>query len=444
MRRKATLSLLLLALPLAAAEEQKAPAVISPAQEYVLAQQKRQEFLEQTPLVQDPVLVGRVRRIGARLAAVSDRPQLPWAFYVAESGQRPQDYQAFALLGGTVVVTRALVELYADDDSLAFALGHEIAHVALKHHLSPVLEEMKEEHQDGRKQLGRWITRFGQHKELEADRYGSLYAVRAGFRFSTAVDSIRELGAARESIREHSDHPDYSERAEQLQAFRHELELSLDRFEKGLAALGGGDLSRAVTALEIFVQQFPSSLAGRVNLGTAHLVRVGERTVGPGGLAEPLPLVPKPGITLRGSYDIRDLWKAKEHYRAAIALDPGSPKALVGLALIALREDDAATAQSLLEGALDRAPEDPEVLLGLGNCRYLAGEHEEAAELYSHALEVRESWAAAERNLALAHQATGSADLAMELWRKLIDHPRYREEAMRELQLVEPTVSVKD
>ncbi|HUL02961.1 MAG TPA: M48 family metalloprotease [Gemmatimonadales bacterium] len=67
--------------------------------------------------------------LGARLAATSERPGLPWTFRVLDVPV----VNAFALPGGFVYVTRGLLEHLNSEAQLAAVLGHEIGHVAARH-----------------------------------------------------------------------------------------------------------------------------------------------------------------------------------------------------------------------------------------------------------------------------------------------------------------------
>ncbi len=81
-------------------------------------------------VVTDPATQERVTRIGRAVAAVTERPQLPWTFKVVEH----RTPNAVALPGGLVYVTSALLALVRTDHELAALLAHEAAHVALRHH----------------------------------------------------------------------------------------------------------------------------------------------------------------------------------------------------------------------------------------------------------------------------------------------------------------------
>ncbi|MEM1445845.1 MAG: M48 family metallopeptidase [Planctomycetota bacterium] len=79
--------------------------------------------------IPDKRLLAYVRNLGQELAAVSERPQLPWEFHVLDSSQ----INAFALPGGKVFMSRGLMERMTNEAQLAGVLGHEIGHVTSMH-----------------------------------------------------------------------------------------------------------------------------------------------------------------------------------------------------------------------------------------------------------------------------------------------------------------------
>jgi predicted Zn-dependent protease len=73
--------------------------------------------------------MARVNRIGYELAQHADYQKMPFTFTLVEEGVP----NAFTLPGGQIFVTRGLLDLGLTDDMLANVLGHEIGHVALLH-----------------------------------------------------------------------------------------------------------------------------------------------------------------------------------------------------------------------------------------------------------------------------------------------------------------------
>jgi predicted Zn-dependent protease len=78
--------------------------------------------------VLDPELVGYVREVGQRVAAVSD-VQLPYEFNVLNSSIP----NAWALPGGKISINRGLLTEMNSEAELAAVLGHEVVHAAARH-----------------------------------------------------------------------------------------------------------------------------------------------------------------------------------------------------------------------------------------------------------------------------------------------------------------------
>jgi len=79
-----------------------------------------------------------VNRVGKWVAMHSERAELPWSFGVIDT----ETINAFAMPGGTVIVSSGLVRQLASESELAGVLAHEIAHVVRKHQLSAIQSSM--------------------------------------------------------------------------------------------------------------------------------------------------------------------------------------------------------------------------------------------------------------------------------------------------------------
>ena len=103
---------------------------MSPEKEIEIGTAAQGEFLGTNGgNIPDPQLLGYVQNLGNELAAVSERPELPWEFHVLDSAQ----INAFALPGGKVFMSRGLMERMTNEAQLAGVLGHEIGHVTSMH-----------------------------------------------------------------------------------------------------------------------------------------------------------------------------------------------------------------------------------------------------------------------------------------------------------------------
>lgn len=79
--------------------------------------------------VVDPELTAYLREVGQKLAAASDRPQLPYEFAVLNSSIP----NAWAMPGGKIAFNRGLLYELNSEAELAAVLGHEIVHAAARH-----------------------------------------------------------------------------------------------------------------------------------------------------------------------------------------------------------------------------------------------------------------------------------------------------------------------
>jgi len=69
-----------------------------------------------------------IQQFGERLAATSERPDLPWTFRVVDDPA----VNAFAVPGGFVYVTRGLLTHITSQAELASVVGHEIGHITAR------------------------------------------------------------------------------------------------------------------------------------------------------------------------------------------------------------------------------------------------------------------------------------------------------------------------
>ncbi|MDX8403425.1 MAG: M48 family metalloprotease [Mariprofundaceae bacterium] len=104
--------------------------LMSEQQELQLGQQLSIIVAKQmTLLPKDDPLVRYVDKVGQRVAATSDRPELFYRFHVVDDGT----INAFALPGGYIYVHRGLLAHFNSEAELAAVLGHEIGHVTARH-----------------------------------------------------------------------------------------------------------------------------------------------------------------------------------------------------------------------------------------------------------------------------------------------------------------------
>jgi len=144
--------------------------------------------------------------VGDRLKAEMHRKELTWRFWVIED---MKDFNAFAAPGGFVFITRIYYEKLNDDEA-AFVIGHEMAHVDLRHYEKQLGREQKANIGSlllkvlagGGGVLGTaadigataYMTHYSRTLERAADFAGYTYARDAGYNASAAVTALSKLG----------------------------------------------------------------------------------------------------------------------------------------------------------------------------------------------------------------------------------------------------------
>lgn len=155
----------------------------------------------------DPTEMARAQSVAnaieASVAELCTDPRYAEAFTTCEfetTITRGARAQALATARG-VHVSEGMLRTARSDSELAFVIGHEAAHVVLGHLRSMMWRSLKE-------------------IELEADEYGLLFAMHAGYEPEGSFSILRKIEA---SHRQHgaagfSSHPGYRERREALEA----------------------------------------------------------------------------------------------------------------------------------------------------------------------------------------------------------------------------------
>ncbi len=163
--------------------------------EIALGKGMAQEVERSAKLIEDPVVVDYVNRVGQNLVRNSDA-RVPFTIKVIDSDQ----VNAFALPGGFFFVNSGLILRAQEESELAGVMAHEIAHVTLRH-------GTRNETKGQLMQLasiplillgpGGWAgygiyeamqfavpltyLKFNRNSEAEADYYGLEYMYKAGY-----------------------------------------------------------------------------------------------------------------------------------------------------------------------------------------------------------------------------------------------------------------------
>lgn len=124
-------------------------------------------------LLRDETLTRYVALVGNAVALRSERPDMRYYFGVLDS----DDVNALAAAGGYVFVTRGALALMRDEATLAGVLGHEVGHIALRHHDETIKASKRKAAVVTGAQTGASFTRVGQFNQLiglGADALGEL------------------------------------------------------------------------------------------------------------------------------------------------------------------------------------------------------------------------------------------------------------------------------
>lgn len=193
---------------------------------------------QEMPLSADPEARDRVARVSRRIASAlgSDMPQASWEYVLFDDPSA----NAFAMPGGKIGVFTGLLDIVESDDELAAVIGHEIAHVQLRHANQRMSAELlrglgaavaaagtRNMEDDDRAlvlaayglgtQVGVMLP-YSRHHEAQADRLGLLIAARAGYDPRAAVTFWQKMSRANPSGVPAflSTHPGYDSRIEHL------------------------------------------------------------------------------------------------------------------------------------------------------------------------------------------------------------------------------------
>jgi predicted Zn-dependent protease len=133
-------------------------------------------LLQTMPWPEDPVGTQQLVRVAQPLLVHIHRHAITYQFHVVQAPM----LNAFALPGGQVIVTNTMLTFTHSDSELAEILGHEIAHVDLRH----AVEQYQYQYRLGAlaELFHRLATMpFSADQELEADAEGFRLATAAGY-----------------------------------------------------------------------------------------------------------------------------------------------------------------------------------------------------------------------------------------------------------------------
>jgi predicted Zn-dependent protease len=393
-----------------------------------------------TGVWENPTQQLRVERICRELVAASDRPDLVVNVTLLDTSE----VNASAYPGGFLLVNRGILELL-DDPQLAFVIGHELSHAILRHGVNAMnlaaaaktVTSLQASRAAGDRTTAAQQARdlrllsagYSRQQELEADMYGMLYAVRAGWDAQASIDSMATLKKAfpddfPPEFAAFADHPTFTDRIAKLQAGRDNILATLHQFDEGVAFFHAGRTAPAVRSFQQFLTLFPHCGNAWANLGAAWMQQV------PGTLPwkDVLPLHASSGQRVRSDATVARE-RAVDAIQHALAIDPYDPVAIGLFGVLALRDGQPDHAYELLARAHTLAPDSAAILVDLGNAAAALGKEDEALKHWDEAHALAADLAEPLVNVALMQEQRKKKKPAIAAWTAVAALPGWQAEA---------------
>lgn len=189
-------------------------AFVSPEEEAQIGREQHPQVLAEFGGAYDnPQVAAYVQKVGETLVAHSELKGRPFRFTVINS----DIYNAFALPGGYVYITRGLLALMSSEAELASVLGHEVGHVTARHTAERISRAQAANIFSSVLGIGVailtgsgdagnlaaqatgsgaavWLAGFSREQEFEADKLGVRYMAADGYDPREAADMLAKLG----------------------------------------------------------------------------------------------------------------------------------------------------------------------------------------------------------------------------------------------------------
>lgn len=169
---------------------------LTPHQEIALGLQAMPEMMAQHGgELPDPRLQALVDSVGRKIVAASDAGKTDWQFDFHLLAD-PRTVNAFALPGGQVFITYALLSKLQTEGQLAGVLGHEVGHVVARHGAQRIAKQQLTEGLTGAvlvasgsadgarmaQMVGQMVNMsYGREDELQSDALGVRFMAQAGY-----------------------------------------------------------------------------------------------------------------------------------------------------------------------------------------------------------------------------------------------------------------------
>ena len=228
-------------------------------QEIQLGLQAYQQTLQEETISSDVASANLVKRVGHRIAEVSNRSDFDWEFnLIASSAQN-----AFALPGGKVAIYEGILPVCQTEAGLAVVMAHEVAHALARHggermtqqtavnvgkqvaskftqSKFPDKADMVAKYYGAATEYGLLLP-FSRKHEAEADHIGIILMARAGYDPTAAPEFWTRFGSYKQGEKTPewlSTHPTDARRADNLMAL---MDQAQSEYQKAPTKIGFGE-----------------------------------------------------------------------------------------------------------------------------------------------------------------------------------------------------------
>lgn len=176
-----------------------------------------------------------VKQVGSKMVNNSDahKTNYPFQFYVLADNRT---VNAFALPGGPIFITEALLTRLQNEDQLAGVLGHEVGHVIARHSAEQMSKQELSQGIAGAAGVAAGDVnsayyaqvvanmvnmKYGRDDELESDDLGVRFMIQAGYKPEALIgvmDILEEASGGSQVPEFQSTHPSPSNRRDKIKA----------------------------------------------------------------------------------------------------------------------------------------------------------------------------------------------------------------------------------
>ena len=351
------------------------------------------------PLVEDPVVVDYVNRVGQKILAVMPQQPFKYQFYVVQ-----QDvYNAFATPAGHIFIYTGLLAAMESEEELAGILAHEICHVSGRH-ISEKIERAKN------------INKMAMAGMIAGILLGVAGAGDAG----AAMIMGSQAGAQSMMLAHSRGNEEESDQIGLTTLYRagYRGEGMVTMFEKirSKTWFGADDIPS-------YVMTHPAveSRIGDINRRVQNF----NRKYGQPPLVDPKPFV---RMHTRLQTEYGDPNMVLHQYRQAYEKDPDDPLVNYQYGKILGRTGQREAAIKHLKKALAARPLDGDILTDLGKLYFYEGQYDQAIRILEGAVETSSDQPEGLYYLARTYQETGQLDTAVSYFKVLLDqYPNYNQ-----------------